>query len=191
MSNFNNLSAIENNIDVCEIVDASKNNRVPSLAFEKIFEVKYSECYGDKHNIDELKSLAIFDILAYEILTEKQLKDIQKNVSKLNNLSLEEIDARRNESIMRNKRYIEPEYHLVNYYFLKNNKLNIIYKYKDEYDAFIMKTNNHSIEDSINEYINKIDKFKEEHSNNMPIPKEWFVRIDLLKQILKKEENKK
>ena len=71
----------ESNSEICEVFDASKNNRVPSLAFKKLFEVKYSECYGDNNTIDELKNLAIFDILAYEMLTEKQLREIQKNIN--------------------------------------------------------------------------------------------------------------
>lgn len=172
------------------VLDASKNNRTPSLSAEKIFEVKYSECYGDHYDIEELKNLAIFDILAYEILTEKQIKEIKKNMQKLNDLSFEEIDTRRTDAIVKNKTYTEPEYKIVSYYFLRNNKLNVIYRYKNENDAFIMKLNN-SIEDSINEYNEKINKFKERNIQNAGVPKDWIMRVILLKQILKIENHNK
>lgn len=166
------------------VLDASINNRAPSLSSEKIFEVKYSECYGNNLNIDELKNMAIFEILVFESLNEKQLTDIQKNIKNLQELSFEEIDSRRMCNIMRNKKYIEPEYKLISYYFLKNNKLNVVYECKNGNDAFTMMLKNNSIEDTINEYIEKIKKFKE---NNTFVPKDWTMRVSVLQQILKKE----
>lgn len=165
------------------VLDASKNNRAPSLSSEKLFEIKYGECYGNYYDLDELKNLAIFDILAYSILTTKQLNDIQKNMESLKKLSFEEIDSKRNEAIMKNKKYTEPEYKLVSYYFLKNNKLNVVYEHKNENDAFIMMLKNNNIEDTIQLYYDKIAKFRE---NNSFTPRDWTIRISTLKQILKK-----
>lgn len=165
------------------VLDSSKNNRTPTLSSDKLFEVKYSECYGNNFNIDELKKLAIFDILAYDLLTEKQLVYIQKNIDTLNELSFEDIDMKRNECIMKNKRYIDPEYKLISYHFLKNKKLNIVYEHKNEYDAFIMILINDSIEDTINHYNEKIAKFKETNSFS---PRDWTIRIAVLNQILDK-----
>ena len=179
-----------NKSDICDIFDASKNNRAPSLAFEKVFEVKYSECYGNNHNLNELKNLALFDILAYEMLTDKQLKEIQKNIQNLKNLSLEDIDSKRNKAIMKNKVYTKPEYALVNYYFLKNNKLNIIYQSNGEYDGFIIKSDDISIDVLINKYKDKINSFIEKNGENSTIPREWTIRVDLLEQILEKENKK-
>lgn len=165
------------------VLDASKNNRAPALSSEKLFEVKYGECYGNHYDIDELKNLAIFDILAYSMLTTKQLNDIQKNMEKLNKLSFEEIDLKRNEAIMKNKEYTEPEYKLVSYHFLKNDKLNVVYEHKNEKDAFIMMLENNSIEDTIKHYYNKVDEFRKKNSFT---PRDWTIRISVLKQILKK-----
>ena len=176
----------ENNLDH-GVLDASKNNRAPALSSKKLFEVKYGECYGNHYDIDELKNLAIFDILAYNILTTKQLNDIQKNVEKLKELSFEEIDLKRNEAIMKNKKYTEPEYKLVSYHFLKNDKLNVVYEHKNENDAFIMMLENNNIEDTINLYYDKIDKFREKNSFT---PRDWTIRISVLKQILKKINTK-
>lgn len=167
------------------VLDASKNNRTPTLSSDKLFEVKYSECYGNNFNIEELKKLAIFDILAYDLLTEKQLFYIQKNINSLNDLSFEDIDIKRNECIMKNKKYIDPEYKLISYHFLKNKKLNIVYENKNENDAFIMVLINNSIEDTITHYTNKISKFKESNSFS---PKDWTIRVSVLNQILEKNK---
>lgn len=169
------------------VLDASKNNRTPSLSSEKLFEIKYGECYSNHYDIDELKDLAIFDILAYSMLTTKQLNDIQKNMEDLKKLSFEEIDSKRNEAIMKNKKYTEPEYKLVSYHFLKNNKINVVYEHKNENDAFIMMLENNSIEDTIKHYYDKIDKFRE---NNSFTPRDWTIRTSVLKQILKKINKK-
>lgn len=171
----------ESNLDL-GVLDASKNNRAISLSSEKLFEVKYGECYGNHYSIDELKDLAIFDILAYSILTTKQLNDIQKNMEDFRKLSFQEIDLKRNEAIMKNKKYTEPDYKLVSYHFLKNNKLNVVYQNKDENDAFIMMLENNSIEDTLKLYYDKIDKFKEKNSFT---PRDWAIRTTVLKQILK------
>lgn len=166
------------------VLDASKNNRAPSLSSEKLFEVKYSECYGNNFDIDTLRGLAIFEILAFESLTEKQLNDIQKKMKDMQNLSFEEIDSKRNDSIIRNKQYTKPEYKLISYHFLKHNKLNVVYEHKDGNEAFTMMIKNNSIEDTIDEYRQKIEKFREKKSFN---PKDWTTRLILLKEILKKE----
>ncbi len=169
------------------VLDASKNNRTPSLSSEKLFEVKYGECYGNHYDIDELKDLAIFDILAYSMLTTKQLNDIQKNMASFKKLSFEEIDLKRNEAIKKNKKYTEPEYKLVSYHFLKNSKINVVYEHKNENDAFIMMLENNSVEDTIKLYYDKIDKFRE---NNSFTPRDWTIRVSTLKQILKKINKK-
>lgn len=188
MSNSNDCTVTpiqkkENVIDY-GVLDASKKNRAPLISPEKIFEVKYSECYGNSYSTEELKCLAIFDILAYDILTEKQLVEIQKNIDTLKNLSFEDIDKKRTEAIMKNKIYTEPEYKLTSYHFLKNNKLNAVYEHKGEYDAFIMQLKNNNIQDTIVEYNKKIKKFKEEKSFS---PRDWTVKKTILEQILKKE----
>lgn len=169
------------------VLDASKNNRAISLSSEKLFEVKYGECYGNHYSLDELKDLAIFDILAYNILTTKQLNDIKKNIEDFRKLSFQEIDLKRNEAVMKNKKYTESDYKLVSYHFLKNNKLNVVYQNKDEFDAFIMMLENNNIEDTIKLYFDKIDKFKEKNSF---IPRDWTIRTTVLKQILKNTNKK-
>ena len=86
-----------------------------------------------------------------------------------------------------NKKYTEPEYKLVSYHFLKNDKLNVVYEHKNENDAFIMMLENNNIEDTINLYYDKIDKFREKNSFT---PRDWTIRISVLKQILKKINTK-
>lgn len=165
-------------------LDASKKNRVPSISPEKVFEVKYSDCYGNHYDLEELRRLAIFDILAYGMLSEKQLLEIQKTIDRFKDLSLEEIDEQRNEAIMKNKKYTDPEYKLISYHFLKNDKLNVVYSHKSEYNAFIMLLANGSINETVTHYNNKIANFKK---GNSPAPKDWIIRISLLNQILQKK----
>lgn len=168
-------------------LDASKNNRAPSASPEKMFLVKYSSCYGNSYSLEELKDLAIFDILAYETLTDKQIVHIQKNLKNLQDLSFEEIDSRRTKAVIKNKEYTEPKYKLVNYHFLKKSKINIVYSHNDELDAFIMELENDSIEDTISKYNEKIKEFKKTNSYT---PRAWAMRVMVLKEILKLEKDK-
>ena len=168
-------------------LDASKNNRAPSTSPEKMFLVKYSDCYGNSYSLDELKDLAIFDILAYETLTDKQIAHIQKSLKNLQDLSLEEIDSRRTKAVIKNKEYTEPKYKLVNYHFLKNDKINIVYSHNDELDAFIMELENNNIKETIAKYNQKIKEFKKTNSYT---PRAWAMRVMVLKEILKNELDK-
>lgn len=175
-----------------ESLDASINNRAVESSSDNVFFVKYSEAYGLKQSIDDIKKMVALDIIIYSNFKAKN--NIFEEMDKLMKMSCKELDEKRMELVQKNIIHTKKPYELTDYKLYEKKMLISYRKNTNESSTedcmIIQNTENKNIQDLVSEQLteteDKIIQMKEKNSSKSV--KQYQIKESLFKQILEQEK---